>query len=217
MDKEKKSEGLPKALTELIEKNFKNPVAIEFGTGDEKLTITVNPMALPGTRVSAIINAAGLVFNEFDGGVEGYLPAFLDFAHRYGVLVCYTDFEVPEELNDAWLAINHTPIYDKVAEVLGAAEVEEFRNQLDELIEAVKQERIHMVNFNRIVDKLGGVFDGFAKQFQNLDINETLKLFENLPDKLKSIPKNLGDLPSGLGGFENIIKTFLDGSGNKKS
>jgi hypothetical protein len=81
---------------------------------------------------------------------------------------------------------------------------------LDELIEARIQARIHTVNFDRIIEKFSGMFDGFGEQFKGLDIEKTLKDFEDLP-------KALGGLKGfGGGGIENIIKSMIDKDGKIK-
>ena len=213
--KKTKSTGLHKALADLIKKHTIKPSEIEIGEGADKLTIKVDPMAPAGVRASAIIQAADLVFNGTDDGVDGYMPAFLQFAHRFGVMICFTDFDMPEDLGYAWFVLNNTPIYDKVTEIVGEEFVREFAHQLDELIEVRKQERIHMINFNRLLNKVENIIDGFSKKFEGFDMKETLKLFENLPNKLGGLPKGLG--LGSMGGLENIIKTLVDASGNLKS
>ena len=191
------------ALVALIAENTQKPSEIEIGEGDDKLVIAVAPMVTATKRAGAIVCAADLVFNDLDSGIDGYMPAFLQFAHRYGVLQCYTNMEIPQELSTAWPLIMYTPIYDQVKEIVGEDTVFEFACQLDELIEARKQERIHAVNVNRLLETLSGIADGFGEQFKGLDLAETLKMFQNLP-------KSEG----GLGGLENIIKTFLNSDGD---
>jgi len=207
MKKEKKAETLP--LKAFIEKRIKKPEQIDVGEGSEKLTIKINPTTGAIVRANAIISAASLVFNEFDSGVGGYMPAFLEFAHKYGVLLCYTDLKVPQELEHAWPVINYTPIYKKVVEIVGEDEIAEFGYQLNELIEARLQERIHMLNFERILDKVSSMLDSFGEQFKNFDMEKTLKQLEDLPRKLGGL--------KGLGGVDNVIKTFVDASGKLKA
>jgi|GEM_PF-2520641 len=206
MKRENKNKGLPAALANLVKEHTKQPALIEIGEGGEKFTITIYPMVSATARAGAILNAAQLVFNEFDKTVEGYMPAFLELAGRYGVVLCYTDFNAGEELEleQAWAVLMYTPIYEKIAGHVGEDEIAEFRKQLKEMIDARLQERIHMVNFDRIVDRLGGLFDRFGEQFKDIDVEKTLKQFEGLPKKL-----------GGLKGFglENIIKTFIDSGG----
>jgi len=210
MGKEKKTVSLPKALVDLMEKHIKKPVEIAIGEGKNKLAINVNPMPSAEAKASAIITAANICFDIVDGGVEGYMPGFIEFAHRYGVLLCFTDFEVPQDLTSAWGLILYTPIYEKVVEVVGAETSARFVAELDKMIDARKQERIQAVNIDRILAKFIQMFDGFGKRFEGIDVKETLKMFENLPE-MAGKEGALNNLDIG-----KLIKTFLGSKGEMK-
>jgi len=175
---------LPKAFAALIASSIKPVKELKYGTGETELVIKVDPLPSVGRRTEAIEMAASLLFS-FEPGIDGYIASLITFARKYAVLICFTDIDFSFDLKDIWALISTTSLYDDVVREAGRKSVTEFLNELNELISAYKGARIHAINIDSVLDRLGGVISGFSEQFKGIDMVKILKGFQGLPKDFK--------------------------------
>jgi len=166
-----------------------------------ELKYKIEPLPSAAKRAHAVVIAADLLFND-ELGIDGYMPSFLCFARKYGVLACFTDLELSQDLEELWAFVNNTTVYRDVAKEVGNSKVSEFLFELNELIQARKDARIHMINVDRILNKIIGLVGGLNKQLiKKVDISKILTAIEGLS--------------KGKGG-EDLLKKIIAAYGGKK-
>ena len=179
-----KSKELPKAFAALIASSIKPVKELKYGIGDTELIIKVDQLPSVAKRTEAIEMAADLVFS-FEPGIDGYIASLITFARKYAVLICFTDIDFSFDLKDIWSLINTTSLYDDVVKEAGRKAVAEFIIELNELVGAYKGARIHSVNIDSVLERLGAMIGGFSKQFKGIDLVKILKGFQGLPKDFK--------------------------------
>jgi len=175
---------LPSAFAALIAKSAKEQKELKYGEGGDELIVKINSLPSVAKRTEAIEMASDLLFS-FESGIDGYIPSLLTFARKYAVLVCFTDINFNFDLSDIWTVVNATELYSDVVREVGEDIVAEFLLELKELVEAYKGARIHSINLDAILERLGMMINGFSSQFKKLDMVKVLEGFSNMPKDLK--------------------------------
>lgn len=116
---------------------------------------------------------------------ESYAPEAFEFAVSLATIEKYTDFEMPESLEDKYSLIMFTDIVDKITEYIDATEqyanmIDASKEKIDYKIEVnidlVKKQVNDLFNTMHVVlERLNGAF----KEIESLDVQNMIKKLES--------------------------------------
>ena len=160
------------------------PTTISYPIGEgDNIEIGVNPVLPFAKRAEMIRAIAGIVFINKGEHINDYMPEYTKLAKKITIISYYTDFKLPKDVNDAWLVLNNTTLFDDVAKIIGK-DVEEIFEEADELIEARKNYLINKTDLNSFLAKISEKIDTFGSQFTEQDLRAVMKMMEKLPQNL---------------------------------
>jgi len=169
-----------KALANLIVNSAPERKELRFGEGENELIVNVSFASSEGVMAQEIKMSVDFLFQDDTTDMNSYMPAFTQFAQRYGILSCYTDIDIPHDLNTAWLIVMYTPIYESVSELLGEKIVGDFVSNFNKLVDARILEIAYATNWNRMLDRIGGILEKLTKNLGDLDIEKTFGMLSGL-------------------------------------
>lgn len=194
MKKENQKDAYAEKLTAFVQAQVKEPVALKYNEGDKQLTIKVFPVISFGKRMELISSIVGMVFIEGAEGKTEYRPELVKFVKRRAVVAYFTDIKLPENLDDLWALLCHTPLYKDVARIVGD-DVGSILAEADEAIKIRCAEITDQNGINGLLRKVSSVIDSFAGELNGVDIGQLLEMFKSLPNMsedelVKSVLKN---------------------------
>lgn len=181
MSKTNKNSQQKKALKALIQEQAKKPVALTYGEGENELVIKVMPVISFTQRSEMVKFIVDSVFTDGIETVQSYTPEYGKLAKRYAVIQYFTDLKVPEKLDDLWLIVNHTSIYQDVVDIVGDDVADIFR-EADLAINAKRDYLTHKTDFNKLISKIGDTVDSLGKEFSGTDLTALLEIFKGIPN-----------------------------------
>lgn len=189
-----------KMYESLINKDEIEDKVLTFGS-DGETAVTVKRVINYSTRLKFIKSIVALVVQKDESDEEQYVPDIYEFAKRYYTITYMTDFVLPESIDDCWLVLFYTHLYDDVfdacrdvcIDVYGAAE-EEIRFKRD------------------VLERNGGIF-GSLRNLVNT-IGENAK--DLTPEKIQEIVGMFKDLNLPSGATEaDLVNAVLDRQNNQ--
>lgn len=177
----------------LLEKCAPKVEELKYGEGENEFTVSVFPV-LPFTkRTEMVREIADGVFMDDKASISTYVPEFLCLMQKFTTLKYFTDIELPKKINDLWLVLNYTSIYEDVSAVLGDNLFNIF-NDANTLIDAKRDALVNKTDINSIVTK----------------ISDAVKSFENKvsPESIEAIVESLKGL-SGSSSPQDIINAIM--------
>lgn len=160
------------------------PTTISYPIGEgDNIEIVVNPVLPFAKRAEMVRAIAGIVFINKGEHINDYMPEYTKLAKKITIISYYTDFKLPKDVNDAWLVLNNTTLFDDVAKIIGK-DVEEIFEEADELIEARKNYLINKTDLNSFLAKISEKIDSFGSQFTEQDLRSVMKMMEKLLQNL---------------------------------
>lgn len=147
----------------------------------EKREIKVTPILSFEKRAELVRMIAAFVFVNEGNNIEDYAPEYREFSERYNTIKYYTDFKLPEDINDAWLILNSTPLYDKVIQII-RDDIYEIYAAADDLIQSRKRYLENKTDINRLFENISNKIGSLGAQFSKEDFGAVLKLIEALPN-----------------------------------
>lgn len=160
------------------------PTTISYPNGEHgNIEIKVSPILPFAKRAEMVRAIAGIVFINKGEHINDYMPEYTKLAKKITIISYYTDFKLPKDVNDAWLVLNNTTLFDDVAKIIGK-DVEEIFEEADELIETRKNYLINKTDLNSFLAKISEKIDSFGSQFTEQDLRTVMKMMEKLPQDL---------------------------------
>lgn len=169
------------AMRSFVERNATLPQILEYGDGDKKLNVTVNPM-LPFTqRANLVRDIADMVFMGERNTIDQYSLEYIKLAQRYNVIKYYTDFQLPEDVDTMWLVLNYTPLYQDVKQCVGS-DLDDILKEADELIKTKRDYIVNKTDFTAFMEKISQSLDSLGTQFSSQDISKIVDVLKNMPN-----------------------------------
>ena len=139
------------------------------------------------------------VFMDGKDSVNTYVPEFLTLLQKYAVIKYFTDLQLPTKLDDMWLVLNYTSLYDDVVQIVGESEIKDIFDAANKAIDTYRQYLVSKTDMHSFMDKIGGVLKDFEGRIPQEDITEIVS-------KIKDMPKggSLQDLITGLLGKKDV-------------
>lgn len=183
----------------LIEASAPKVKELKYGSGENELTINVYPVIPFTKRVEMIREIADGVFMDSKDSVNTYVPEYLTLLQKYAVIKHFTDLKLPTKLDDMWLVLNYTSIYDDVVKLVGVGEIQDIFDAANKAIDTYRQYLTTKTDVNSLMNKIGSVLSDFEGKIPQEDIKE-------ITSKIKDIPKgsSLQDIIGSLFGDKDV-------------
>jgi len=183
---EKSEQELSKSFIALLDAADAGPKELVYGEADTELKFNVYPWVTWERMYEATRAAAAIIMGKHDTTSEDYNPALKEFAHKYGVLLCYTDLKLPDDLGVLWPVVNYTKIFDDVCEVVGSNKVWNLCGAIDEIVCIRKDAITNSIIWARMFGRISGLVEGLAGEFKKVDMAKFMEIFQKLPVNLNS-------------------------------
>ncbi len=153
----------------------KAPIEKSYFIDEKEIKITFYPSVGFDKQIEMIYNVEDMCFDVERKSIDNYHPYLVDFAIKYYAISYYTDFVLPQNLNDAWLILYRTDIYNNVWIVAG----DELENVIYTAKENINNKVEYLKNkneFSNLIEKIGNVVEKVSEKIENSDISELKKL-----------------------------------------
>lgn len=155
---------------------------LKYDLGDAgELVVKVMPVLPFIKRAEMVRMIADLVFINEGKSINDYMPEYVELSKRLNIVSYFTDFKMPKDINDVWLVLNYTSLYDDVAKIVGA-DIDKIFQEADALIESRRRYLENKTDFNTLFEKITGKLDEFSTQFDENDIQSMMKVIEKIPN-----------------------------------
>lgn len=170
-------------MKSLISKNLERKNKLEYSIEEGTIVINVKPLISFTDRVKLIKEIASNAFiEESNNSVTQYSPEFITFLKRYYILSYYTDIKLPENINDAWLILRYTDIFDDVKKIIGEDIVKEIFDEVDDIINVRKKIVVASNSYLNLFMQISAIINQLTTGISKEDIEKTLSQIENLPN-----------------------------------
>lgn len=188
MAKKKSSEKVTQVQA-FIKKYEVVPTVLEYDLGNnEVLKITVTPKVSFAESAQLIKSIADMAFVNGGNSIEDYTPNSLEFAIRAGVITAFTDFKLPEDINESWEVLTQTPLFDDVMRVLNECngDIQNVLDSVDRLVETKRAYLVNNTNINELVKTITDAFNNFAEQVNIGDVKSLMAIVDKFPNDLSA-------------------------------
>lgn len=182
-----------------VEASAPKVTELKYGEGEKELAIKVYPVLPFMKRTEMVREIIDGVFMDGKDSVNTYVPEFLTLLQKYAVIKYFTDLQLPTKLDDMWLVLNYTSLYDDVVQIVGESEIKDIFDAANKAIDTYRQYLVSKTDMHSFMDKIGGVLKDFEGRIPQEDITEIVS-------KIKDMPKggSLQDLITGLLGKKDV-------------
>lgn len=172
---------------------------LRYGEGEKELVVKVYPVLPFMKRTEMVREIIDGVFMDGKDSVNTYVPEFLTLLQKYAVIKYFTDLQLPTKLDDMWLVLNYTSLYDDVVQIVGKREIKDIFDAANKAIDTYRQYLVTKADMHSLMDKIGGVLKDFEGRIPQEDITEIVS-------KIKDMPKggSLQDIITGLLGKKDV-------------
>lgn len=199
MKKSKNENKNTAQIRALVEASAPRVGELKYGEGETELIVKVYPV-LPFTKRMEMVREIvdGVFMGEKDS-VKSYVPEYRTFLERYAVIKFFTDLALPTKLDDMWLVLKYTTIYDDVVNLIGKADIEDIFEAANKAIDTYRQYLVAKTDVSSLMNKIGDVLSDFEGRVPQEDI-------EAITSKIKGLSPNgsLQDIISGLFGEKDV-------------
>lgn len=165
-----------------ISSQIDEPKELKYDLGDAgKLVVRVMPVLPFVKRAEMVRMIASLVFINEGKSINDYMPEYIELSKRLNVVSYFTDFKMPKDINDVWLVLNYTSLYDDVVKMVGV-DIDRIFQEADALIESRRRYLENKTDLNTLFEKVTGKLDEFSTQFDENDIQSMMKVIEKIPN-----------------------------------
>ena len=182
-----------------VEASAPKVTELKYGEGEKELVVKVYPVLPFMKRTEMVREIIDGVFMDGKDSVNTYVPEFLTLLQKYAVTKYFTDLQLPTKLDDMWLGLNYTSLYDDVVQIVGEHEVKDIFDAANKVIDTYRQYLVTKTDMHSLMDKIGGVLKDFEGRIPQEDITEIVS-------KIKDMPKggSLQDIITGLLGKKDV-------------
>lgn len=130
-------------------------------------------------RTEMIVTIVSMVFSENPITIDDYRPMSYEFAKRYATLTYFTDLKLPTNINELWLVLNHTNIFDDVLSIVGG----QLNSILEEAFEAIQAKvayLTHKTDLNLLIEKFAKMLESTGESLAGVDIQQLAKALTSI-------------------------------------
>lgn len=158
-------------IKNLIQDNAPALKELKYSTSIGELKIKVYPVIPYRKRVEMIRYIVDGVFMGDKNTIDCYMPEFLALVKRHATVLYFTDFKLPKKIEDMWLVLKYTTIYDDVATIVGE-ELKEIFDAAEASINAYKEYLTKKTDLYALISKIGQYAKDFKKDMPKLDFKK---------------------------------------------
>lgn len=179
MKKTKNASNKSTQIKKFIEAQIKEPQVLTYGEGEDRLEIKVYRMIPFSKRAEMVKEIIDTVFMNDGTTVFDYSPEYLKLAHRYAVISYFTDFTLPKKVDDMWLILNYTTLYDDVVSIVGE-DIQTIFNEANEGIIARRNYLSNKTDINVAIEKITKSLDALQGQINPDDVGKALEMVKDI-------------------------------------
>lgn len=181
MKKSKIEKNNTAQIKSLVEKSASKTSELRYGEDGNELIVVVYPV-LPFTkRMQMIREIVDGVFMDEKDTVLTYAPEFLSLLKKYAIIKYFTDLSLPNKLDDMWLVLNYTTIYDDVAQIIGDKEINDIFEAAENGIDTYRQYLITKTDTNSFMNKISKAISDFEANIPQEDMAQALESLKDMP------------------------------------
>ena len=169
---EKNNAAQMKALVEVCAPKVKE---LKYGEGENEFKFNVYPVLPFRDRIQVVKDIVDGVFMDKQDTVYTYAPEFETLVKRYAVVSHYTDLSLPDSLDDIWLVLHCTTIYEDVVKAVGEAEIEDVLGAADKTIDTYRRYVETKTDINSFMNKIGETFKDFDAKVSKEDVSAMIE------------------------------------------
>lgn len=166
---------------------------LKYGEGEKEFVVNVYPVLPFSKRVEMVREIVNGVFMDGRDTVSTYVPEFLSLLQKYTVIKFFTDLDLPRQLDEMWLVLNYTSIYDDVVEAVGAADINDIFEAANKSIDTYRQYLTTKTDVNSLMNKIGGALTDIESKIPQEDLTKITAALKDIPQGA-----SLQDIFSGL-------------------
>lgn len=186
-------------IKSLIELNAPKNTELVYGTDENSFTVNVCPILPFSKRVEMIREIVNGVFLGDRDSVDTYMPEFLELLQKYSIVKYYSDFPLPNKIDDAWMALNYTGIYEDIVNVIGKENVIRIYEVANCAIDTYRSYLTTKTDTNKLFKNIRGMLGKITSKISKEDLD---KIISNL--KGISNQASIQDVFTSLFGNENV-------------
>lgn len=172
--------NIAKQIKNLVEESVPRKKELTYGEGENQFAFSVYPVLRLMDRAAMVSEIANGVFMGDDNTIDTYHPELLEFMQKYTTLKFFTDLKLPKNVEELWIFLNYTQIYNDVAAIIGEGLGEIF-DAAGELINTRRQYLANKTDVNSLFKKIGNILKGFETKISKEDIDKILEGLKGLP------------------------------------
>lgn len=155
----------------LIEASAPKVHELKYGEAGNELIVKVYPVLQYTQRTEMVREIASGVFMGEKKTVDAYVPEFLTLLQKYTTIKFFTDLTLPVKLDDMWLLLNYTSIYDDVIKIVGAEQVNDIFDAANKTIDTYRRYLAAKTDVNALMDKVIGAVKEIEGKISQEDIS----------------------------------------------
>lgn len=169
-----------KALRTLVEAQSRGQKEIIYNEGTEDELKVVVVSAIPYTKRTVLISE--LVALNFAGDashINDYMPSALEFARKYTIVRYYSNLKLPTNLDELWLILNHTSIFQDIYGFVGN-DIDKIFDEADKQIEAKLAYLANQSDLNLFLGNISKVVEKFGDALKDVDVHKLISVLGNM-------------------------------------
>ncbi len=177
----KKDKNISARIKAFVETSAPKVKELKYGDENNEFVVKVYPMLKFSRRMEMVREIVDGVFMEGRNSVKAYIPEYLTLLQKYVVVKNFTDIQLPDKLDDLWLLLNYTAIYDDVVNAVGSEDINDIFDAANKAIDTYRQYLATKTDISSFMDKIGGVLSDFEGKVSKDDIAEITSKIKNVP------------------------------------
>lgn len=163
--------------------NVYGVIPAEFTYENETVQMSIKRFLTFAERTSMVRLITSFVFDDNGDTIEAYHPEYARFAKLYSTVKYYTDYQLPETIEEKWEVLTKSDICQKVFDIVGE-DIQEIFNEADSAVAARCRHMENRLDINgflkKITDKINSVIDSLGVSAGDIDVSSLIDIFKNM-------------------------------------
>lgn len=161
---------------------FSKKESFDYEDGDVKVAVTVKKAIPYGERAEAVYRMAESILPHDAVELSQYSPEIEEAVIASIIIDCFTDFEMPKDIETAWYVIHYSGLMTSVVNIIGENEFGSIKADVEKLVNARRSKIENGAYFDNVLKKVDAFLNTVSDKFSGVDAKEVLDIFKKLPD-----------------------------------